>query len=97
MNKVILLARLVKDPSYHHTSNDKKLCRIRVAEGDDRAVFINVLAVGRLADQCNTWLKKGSQVLLEGKLKQEEYKEQTYHYIFADQIKFLHNLKEKNV
>lgn len=96
MNKVILLARMVNNPDYRNTSEDKRICRLRVAEGKEYPVFINVLTVGNLADQCNQWLQKGSQILIEGRLRQEEYQGKTSYYIFAEKIQFLHKLKEQS-
>ncbi len=83
LNRVQLIGRLGKDPEGKFTPTGKKVFNFSVAisnrwkskEGDAKEYteWVNVEAWGRLGEVCQEYLKKGSLVYLEGRLKTEKY------------------------
>jgi single-strand DNA-binding protein len=65
------------------------------------ASFVNVLASGRLAEQCAERLKKGSALYLEGRLQTRKYESRggqsrTVIEIKADQVQFLDRREDED-
>lgn len=80
LNKVLLTGRLTADPVMKHLPNGTAIAEFRIAAGrKDRetgkgdVVFINVAAFGKSADFCAQWLRKGSGVFIEGRLRHETW------------------------
>jgi len=83
LNRVQLIGRLGKDPESKFTPTGKRVAHFSVAisnrwkskEGDAKEYteWVNVEAWGRLGEVCQEYLKKGSLVYLEGRLKTEKY------------------------
>ena len=83
-NKVIIMGRLARDPDVRFTPSKQKVARITVATGrqwknkmtgelQSHTDFISVTAWSFLADLCEKYLKKGRQVLVEGRLSTRDY------------------------
>ena len=74
MNKTYLIGRLTKDPELKHTANGIASLRFTLAvnrtltsaKGEKTADFINCIAWRTQAENMAKFLKKGSQVLVEG-------------------------------
>ena len=85
LNRVQLIGRLGKDPEGKFTPTGKRVAHFSVAisnrwnsrEGDAKEYteWVNVEAWGRLGEVCQEYLKKGSLVYLEGRLKTEKYED----------------------
>ena len=85
LNRVQLIGRLGKDPESRFTPTGKKVTHFSVAisnrwkskEGDAREYteWVNIEAWGRLGEVSQEYLKKGSLVFLEGRLKTEKYED----------------------
>jgi single-strand DNA-binding protein len=83
LNKVQLIGRLGKDPESKFTPTGKKVTHFSVAvsnhwkssEGESKEYteWINVEAWGRLGEICQEYLKKGSLIYIEGRLKTDRY------------------------
>lgn len=83
MNKVILLGNLTKDVETKVFENGGKLANITLAnnrsfKGKDGNVveettFVDVKIFGKSAEIAEKYLKKGSRILLEGSLVQENW------------------------
>lgn len=83
MNKVILLGNLTKDVETKVFENGGKLANIALAnnrsfKGKDGNVveettFVDVKIFGKSAEIAEKYLKKGSRILLEGSLVQENW------------------------
>jgi len=84
INKVILVGNLGADPETRYTPSGTAITTIRVAtseswkdkqtgEQQERTEWHRVKFFGRLAEIAGEYLKKGSQVYIEGKLRTEEY------------------------
>jgi single-strand DNA-binding protein len=104
INKVILVGNLGNDPDVRYTSGEKCVTNISVAtseawkdkntgEQQERVEWHRVVFFGRLAEIAGEYLKKGSQVYVEGKLRTEKYeKDGVERYstkIYADTMQML--------
>jgi len=79
LNKVFILGNLTRDPELRQTSTGQSVCSFGVAtntfftdksgQKQKRAEFHNIVAWGRQAEVINQFLKKGSLVLVEGRLQ----------------------------
>jgi len=103
LNRVQLIGRLGKDPEGKFTPTGKKVTHFSVAvsnrwkskEGETKeyAEWINIEAWGRLGEVCQEYLKKGSLIYLEGRLKTDKYEDkgETKYYtkVVALALQFL--------
>ncbi|MDI6860959.1 MAG: single-stranded DNA-binding protein [Caldisericia bacterium] len=106
-NRIILVGRLTKDPETKYTPSGTMVSTFRLASGrkykdkngemQEETLFINVIcwgSKGNLAKNVSEYLRKGSLVLVEGKLRIRDYetadgiRKQAIEVI-ADNIKFL--------
>ena len=108
LNRVQLIGRLGKDPESKFTPTGKKVAHFSLAvtqrwksggESKDYTEWVNVEAWGRLGEVCQEYLKKGSLVYLEGRLKTDKYEDkggETKYYtkVVALTLQFL-DKKEK--
>lgn len=79
VNKVILLGRLGKDPEVKYTPSGTAVAKFTLATNDrfkdkdgnwqDRTEWHNITAWARTAEVVGEYLKKGSQVYIEGSLR----------------------------
>ena len=82
-NRVIIAGNLTKDPEVRYTVNKKAYARFGVAvnnrykdangEFQDSTDYINVIAWGNWAETVGKYLKKGSPVLIEGRIQTSSY------------------------
>ena len=82
-NKVVLMGNLARDPEIRYTVDKRAWVRFTVAVGyswknkngeiQNGADFIPVVVWGASADNCARYLKKGSAVLVEGKIRVRSY------------------------
>jgi len=84
LNRVQLIGRLGKDPESKYTPTGKKVAHFSLAvsqrwktanELKEYTEWVNIEAWGRLGEVCQEYLKKGSLVYLEGRLKTEKYED----------------------
>jgi len=84
LNRVQLIGRLGKDPESKFTPSGKKVAHFSLAvsqrwkssgETKEYTEWVNIEAWGRLGEVCQEYLKKGSLVYLEGRLKTEKYED----------------------
>lgn len=85
LNRVQLIGRLGKDPESKFTPSGKKVAHFSVAisnrwkskdgESKEYTEWVNIEAWGRLGEVCQEYLKKGSLVYIEGRLKTEKYED----------------------
>ena len=82
LNRVQLIGRLGKDPESRHTPSGKQVTSFSLAvsqswksqgEARESTEWVNVETWGRLGEICQEYLKKGSLVYLEGRLKTDRY------------------------
>jgi single-strand DNA-binding protein len=84
LNRVQLIGNLGKDPESKFTPTGKKVAHFSLAvsqrwktggETKEYTEWVNIEAWGRLGEVCQEYLKKGSLVYLEGRLKTEKYED----------------------
>ncbi|GMV99776.1 MAG: single-stranded DNA-binding protein [Candidatus Hydrogenedentota bacterium] len=85
LNKVQLVGRLTADPELRYLPSGMAVCKLRMAvsrfykskDGERRedSFFINVETWNKSAEFCNEYLKKGRPVLVEGRLKSNEWED----------------------
>lgn len=85
LNRIQLIGRLGKDPESRFTPTGRQVTqfslavssRWKTAEGEAREAteWVNVEAWGRLGEICGQYLRKGSLVYLEGRLKTDKYED----------------------
>jgi len=82
MNKVILAGRVGQDPTFKLLANENSVANFSVATTEFKNVngekqthteWHNIAAWKKLANFVNDYLKKGDQVLVEGRLKYDTY------------------------
>ena len=75
MNKVLLTGRLTRDPEMRSLASGKNVTQFSVAtneyrkDGQEKSEFHSVVTWDRLAEICGTYLGKGQQVAVEGRLQ----------------------------
>lgn len=104
INKVILVGNLGADPDVKYSANGNAVTRISVATSEqwkdkqtgdmqERTEWHRVVFFGRLAEIAGEYLRKGSQVYVEGSLRTSSYeKEGQKHYstdIIANEMQML--------
>ena len=85
LNRVQLIGYLGKDPESKFTPTGKKVTHFSVAisnrwkskegEAKEFTEWVNIEAWGRLGEVCSEYLKKGSLVFVEGRLKTDRYED----------------------
>ena len=104
LNKVILIGRFGRDPETRYMPNGEAVCNFSVATSEswkdqsgqrqERVEWHNVTMYRRLAEIAGQYLKKGSQVYLEGRIQSRKYTdkngvERTAYDIIANEMKML--------
>lgn len=104
LNKVILIGRLGKDPEVRYMPNSEAVCNFSVATSEswkdqngqrqERTEWHNITMYRKLAEIAGQYLKKGSQVYLEGKIQSRKYTdkngiERTAYDIIVNEMKML--------
>lgn len=104
MNKVMLMGKLSFDPELRETRAGVPVANLSVTtmdrapskvEGEDKIVWEHhkVTVWGKTALSCKQYLRKGSTVFVEGKLRTESYEKDGRSLkvtkVSADQVKFL--------
>ncbi|HMO01842.1 MAG TPA: single-stranded DNA-binding protein [Oligoflexia bacterium] len=104
LNKVLLIGNLGKDPESRSTPGGLAVSRFSVATTErrkdesgswkDQTEWHNVVVFGRTAENCSQYLKKGSQVFIEGKIttrkwQDKEGKDRWTTEIIGNTVQFL--------
>jgi single-strand DNA-binding protein len=86
-NRVILLGNLTRDPELRYTPQGAAVCEFGLALNEtyknkqtgqvtEKVHFIDITCWGRTAEVAAEYLKKGTQVHVEGKLTQDRWQDQ---------------------
>lgn len=82
LNSVIIAGNVTRDIELRHTASGTAVCDLGLAinerrkQGDewiDDVTFVDVIAWGRTAEVCAEYLEKGSPVLIQGRLKLDQW------------------------
>jgi len=86
VNKVILVGNLGKDPEIRHLENGTAVANFTIATSEsykdkggnrvDQTEWHNIVVWRKLAEIAESYLKKGSQIYLEGKLRTRSWEDQ---------------------
>lgn len=109
MNKVILIGNLTKDPELRYTPNGVAVATFTIAinrprtnqAGEREADFINIVAWQKLADLCASYLRKGRQAAIEGRIQTRSYDNKEGKRVFvtevlAENVQFLGGRREQD-
>ncbi|GAA4724350.1 single-stranded DNA-binding protein [Brevibacillus fulvus] len=94
MNRVILIGNLTKDPELRYTPNGVAVTTFTLAinrprtnqAGEREADFINIVAWQKLADLCATYLRKGRQAAVEGRLQTRSYDNKEGRKVYVTEV-----------
>jgi single-strand DNA-binding protein len=85
VNKVILIGNLGRDPELRYLPSGESVVKFTLATGSrwkdkngqlqERTDWHNIVAFGRQAEICNQYLKKGSQVYVEGRIQNRSWED----------------------
>jgi single-strand DNA-binding protein len=105
LNKVFLMGRLTFDPELKYVPSGSAVTELRMAinrswtgrdgERKEESLFIDVTVWDRQAENCCQYLKKGSNVHIEGSLKMDSWDDKTTGEkrskikVLADRVQFL--------
>ena len=103
LNRIQLIGRLGEDPEGKFTPTGKQVTRFSLAvtnrwktrdgETKEYTEWINIEAWGRLGEVCQEYLKKGSLIYVDGRLKTDRYEDhgenKYYTKIIALQMQML--------
>lgn len=105
LNKVFLAGNLTRDPEVRHTPSGAAVCDLRMAinrryrdqhdKDREEVVYVSVTVWGKQAENCGQYLSKGSPVLVEGRLKLDEWEKdgqkQSRLGVVGERVQFLSN------
>jgi len=101
MNRVILIGRLGKDPEERTTAGGTRVSNFSLAtdtyhngNGEKTTEWHRIVVFGKVAEQCNQYLKKGRLVCIEGSLQTRSWEKAPgeKHYftdVVASRVAFL--------
>lgn len=77
-NKIILAGNVTRDPEIRYISTGTASTKFSIAvnrrtKTGDETTYVDIAAWDKLAEICNTYLKKGMSVLVEGRLSIRSY------------------------
>ena len=83
LNKVFLLGNLTRDPDFRGLPSGQSVCTLGLAvnrrfmnsngQEQEEPCFVDVSVWGKTAQNCRQYLSKGSQVMVEGRLRLESW------------------------
>lgn len=106
VNKAIILGHICRDPEMRYMPDGSAVCNFSIAtnetwkdkntgERKEKAEFHNIVMYKKLAEIAGQYLKKGSQVYIEGRLQTRKWQDKTSGQdrfsteIVADEMKML--------
>ena len=85
LNTVVIIGRLVRDPEIKYTTSGQPITKFSIAnntsymQNNERKDYVNYFDInvwGNQAVNCQKFLKKGSQIVVEGHLRQNRWQDQ---------------------
>ena len=99
LNKAMIIGRLGQDPEVRYTQSNTAVANLSVAtserykdssgEWKENTEWHRVVAWGRLAEICQEYLKKGSQVYIEGPIQTRQWEDRDGQTRYTTEIKAL--------
>lgn len=97
-NRVILMGNFTRDLELRYTPANTPVCEVGLAINErykdrEETVFVEVTLWGKTAETCSRLLGKGSQALIEGRLKFDSWEtdgqKRSKLSVTADRVQFL--------
>lgn len=103
-NKVILVGNLTRDPELRYLPSGSAVTNTAIATNrrykkqdgtqSEEVCFVDIAFFGRTAEIANQYLKRGSKILIEGRLKLDQWTDQTgakrsKHSVTVDSMEML--------
>ena len=108
MNRCVLIGNLTKDPELRSTPNGVSVCTFSIGvsrrfsnqNGERETDFFNIVVWRKQGENAAKYLRKGSQVAVEGQIQNRSYdaKDGTKKYfteIIAEEVQFLRSSNGK--
>ncbi len=110
-NKVILVGNLTRDCELRYLPSGSAVANTAIAtsrkfknqmgEQKEEVCFVDITFFGRTAEVANQYLKRGSQVLVEGRLKLDQWTDQSggkrsKHSVTVDTLQMLGSKNDSN-
>ncbi len=110
-NHVILMGNLTRDPAKRTLPSGMAVAELGLAVSDnykdkdgklvERACFTDIVVWGRQAETCVEFLKKGSPVIVEGRLQLDQWtteagEKRSKLRVRANRVQFLGRVTDKN-
>ncbi len=97
LNKAMIIGRLGQDPELKYTQSGVPLCNLNIATSEsyqdrdgnrvDRTEWHRVSVFQRAAENCATYLRKGSLVYIEGSISTRKWQDQQGQDRYTTEIK----------
>jgi len=104
INKVTLLGRVGSDVEIRKLQNDKQLASFSLATNEsytdksgnkiENTEWHNLTVFGGLSKVCESYVKKGDLLYIEGKIQTKKVEEKYYTSIIVSELKMLGGKKE---
>lgn len=91
LNQCNFIGRLGKDPETRYTGNGTAVCNFSLAVGwksknDEGTEWVNVVTFSKLAEICQQYLQKGSQVFICGSFRTRKWQDQSGNDRYSTEI-----------
>ena len=93
MNKVIFTARPTKTPEIRYSADGKAVAKFDCAvnrtfkrEGEPEADFFSCVAFGKVAETIEKYVNKGTKILIEGEVRNNNYTNKDGQKVYGTQI-----------
>jgi len=110
LNRIVLVGRLTRDPELRRTNNETAVCsftlavddRIKDQNGNKTTTFIGVTVWNQQADNVAKFVRKGSLVGVDGRIRQRTFERRdgskaSVIEVVADSVTFLEPNKSKEI
>jgi len=86
LNRASVLGNVTKSPELRVTGTGQSVCNFSVATNESwndqagqkqtRVTYHSIVVWGKLAELCNSYLRKGSKIFVEGRIQYREWESQ---------------------
>ena len=110
-NKIVLVGHLTRAPEIRYTPGGTSIANTGIAtnrkyksqigENKEEVMFVDLTFFGRTAEIANQYLRKGSKVLVEGRLVLDQWTDKTgakrsRHTVTVDNLQMLDSVAERD-
>ena len=110
-NKVVLIGNIARDIELKYTPSGLTIANTAIAtsrkykssngEQKEEVMFVDIAFFGRTAEAANQYLRKGSKLLVEGRLKLDQWtdanaQKRSKHSVTVDTMQMLDNKRDRD-